>query len=163
MTAVPSAARGTGVAELGARHASVSAVGNDPDPAAEVALLLQGELKRMKTDPVQGDELKSRQALLTGNYARSLETDLGFASQIAGLAVFNLALETLDKFIPAINAVTTKDVTTFADKYLATPSSLVIVGKASAFSDPLKKDFPETRVIAQTDLDLNRADLVKRK
>src|SRR5207248_3041290 len=84
-------------------------------------------------------------------------------SQIAGLAVFNLALETLDKFIPAINAVTTKDVTTFSDKYLATPSSLVIVGKASAFSDPLKKDFPETRVIAQTDLDLNRADLVKRK
>ena len=133
------------------------------ESAAEVALLLQGELKRMKTDPVQGDELKSRQALLTGNYARSLETDLGFASQIAGLAVFNLALETLDKFIPAINAVTTKDVTTFADKYLATPSSLVIVGKASAFSDPLKKDFPETRVIAQTDLDLNRADLVKRK
>src|SRR5947199_7300235 len=133
------------------------------ESAAEVALLLQGELKRMKTDPVQGDELKSRQALLTGNYARSLETDLGFASQIAGLAVFNLALETLDKFIPAINAVTTKDVTTFANKYLATPSSLVIVGKASAFSDPLKKDFPETRVIAQTDLDLNRAALVKRK
>jgi zinc protease len=133
------------------------------ESAAEVALLLQAELKRMKTDPVQGDELKSRQALLTGNYARSLETDLGFASQIASLAVFNLSLETLDKFIPSINAVTTKDVTTFADKYLATPSSLVIVGKASAFVDPVKKDFPETRVIAQSDLDLNRADLVKRK
>ena len=133
------------------------------ESAAEVASLLQVELKRMKTDPVQGDELKSRQALLAGNYARSLETDLGFASQIAGLAVFNLPLETLDKFIPAIDAVTTKDVTTFADKYLATPSSLVIVGKASAFGDPLKKDFPVTRVIAQSDLDLNRAELVKAK
>jgi len=54
-------------------------------------------------------------------------------------------------------------VTTFADKYLATPSSLVIVGKASAFGDPLKKDFPVTRVIAQSDLDLNRAELVKAK
>src|SRR5438105_10701880 len=54
------------------------------ESAAEVALLLQAELKRMKTDPAQGDELKSRQALLTGNYARSLETDLGFASQIDG-------------------------------------------------------------------------------
>jgi zinc protease len=133
------------------------------ESAAEVASLLQTELKRLETDPVQGDELKSRQALLTGNYARSLETDLGFASQIAGLAVYNLPLETLDKFIPAINAVTTKDVTAFAEKYLAPPSSLVIVGKASAFADPLKKNFSQTKVIPQSNLDLNRADLVKQK
>ena len=133
------------------------------ESAAEVALLLQAELKRFETDPVQGDELKSRQALLTGNYARSLETDLGFASQIASLAVFNLPLETLDKFIPAINAVTTKDVTAFAGKYLVTSSSLVVVGKASAFLESLKKSFSETRVIPQSKLDLNRADLVKQK
>ena len=133
------------------------------ESAAEVALLLQTELKRLETDPVQGDELKSRQALLTGNYARSLETDLGFASQIAGLAVYNLPLETLDKFIPAINAVTTKDVTAFAEKYLAPPSSLVIVGKASAFVNPLKKNFSQTKVIPQANLDLNRADLEKQK
>ena len=133
------------------------------ESAAEVASLLQTELKRLETDPVQGDELKSRQALLTGNYARSLETDLGFASQIAGLAVYNLSLETLDKFIPAINAVTTTDVTAFAGKYLVPPSSLVIVGKASAFADPLKKNFSQTKVIPQSNLDLNRADLVKQK
>ena len=133
------------------------------ESAAEVALLLQTELKRLETNPVQGEELKSRQALLTGNYARSLETDLGFASQIAGLAVFNLPLETLDKFIPAINAVTTREVTAFAEKYLVPPSSLVIVGKASAFVDPLKKTFAEMRVIPQSNLDLNRADLVKPK
>src|SRR4029077_8150845 len=133
------------------------------ESAAEVASLLQTELKRLETDPVQGDELKSRQALLTGNYARSLETDLGFASQIAGLAVYNLPLETLDKFISAINAVTTKDVTAFAKKYLAPPPSLVIVGKASAFVNPLKKNFSQTKVIPQANLDLNRADLEKQK
>ena len=133
------------------------------ESAAEVALLLRTELKRLETDPVQGDELKSRQALLTGNYARSLETNLGFASQIASLAVFNLPLETLDKFIPSVNAVTTKDVTTFAGRYLVTPSSLVVVGKASAFLESLKKSFCETRVIPQSNLDLNRADLVKQK
>ncbi|PYK55698.1 MAG: hypothetical protein DME47_03270 [Verrucomicrobia bacterium] len=133
------------------------------ESAAEVALLLQTELKRLEKDPVQGDELKSRQALLTGNYARSLETDLGFASQIASLAVFNLPLETLDKFIPAINAVTTKDVTAFAEKYLVPSSSLVIVGKASAFVNPLKKNFSQTKVIPQSNLDLNRADLEKQK
>ena len=131
------------------------------ESATEVAVLLRAELKRLETNPVQGNELKSRQALLTGNYARSLETDLGFASQIASLAVFNLPLETLDKFIPAINAVTTKDVTAFAGKYLVTSSSLVVVGKASAFLESLKKSFSETRVIPQSKLDLNRADLVK--
>ena len=133
------------------------------ESATEVAVLLRAELKRLETNPVQGDELKSRQALLTGNYARSLETDLGFASQIASLAVFNLPLETLDKFIPAINAVTTKDVTAFAGKYLVTSSSLVVVGKASAFLESLNKSFSETRVIPQSKLDLNRADLVKQK
>jgi len=133
------------------------------ESATEVAVLLRSELKRLETNPVQGDELKSRQALLTGNYARSLETNLGFASQIASLAVFNLPLETLDKFIPAINAVTTKDVTAFAGKYLVTSSSLVVVGKASAFLESLKKSFSETRVIPQSKLDLNRADLVKQK
>jgi zinc protease len=133
------------------------------ESAADVALLLQTELKRLGTDPVEGDELKSREALLTGNYARSMETNQGFAGQIASLAVFNLPLETLDKFIPSINAVTAKDVTAFASKYLMSPTSLVVVGKAAAFLEPLKKTFPGTRVIRQAELDLNRADLVKQK
>jgi zinc protease len=143
--------------------AFIAAAQTKNESAAEVASLLQAELKRMETDPVQGNELKSRQALLTGNYARSLETDLGFASQIASLAVFNLPLETLDKFIPSVNAVTTKEVTAFAGKYLVPPSSLVVVGKASAFVDSLKKNLSGTRVIPQSNLDLNRADLIKQK
>jgi zinc protease len=133
------------------------------ESAAEVATLLQAELKRFATEPVQGDELKSRQALLTGSFARSMETDLGFASHIAALAVFNLPLDTLDKFIPSINAIKPNDVTAFTEKYLDAPSSLVVVGKAAVFIEALKKDSPDTRVIAQSDLDLNRADLVKEK
>jgi hypothetical protein len=43
------------------------------------------------------------------------------------------------------------------------PSSLVIVGKASAFVDPLKKNFSQAKVIPQSNLDLNRADLEKQK
>jgi len=72
-----------------------------------------------------------------------------------------LALDTLDKYIPSINAVTSEAVTKFAQKYLATPTSLVIVGQAPAFLDTLKKAYPEVKVIEQKYLDLNRADLVK--
>jgi zinc protease len=133
------------------------------ESAAEVASLLESELKRLGTDPVQGDELKSRQAVLTGGYARSLETNQGFVAQISALATYDLPLATLDKFIPSINAVTTNDVTAFAGKYFSAQPSLVIVGKAPIFLEALKKNFPDVTVIAQGDLDLNRADLTKPK
>src|SRR5438046_6969125 len=42
--------------------------------AAEVAGLLQSELKRLRTEPVQGDELKYRRAVLTGGDSRDLDT-----------------------------------------------------------------------------------------
>ena len=133
------------------------------ESAAEVAKLVMAELKRLATDPVHGEELKSRQAVLTGGYARGLETDEGFAGNLASLAAYNLPLDRLNAFIPKINAVKTEDVTAFVTKYLSAIPSLIIVGKAPAFIDPLKKDFPNVRVIAQSDLDLNRPDLVKQK
>lgn len=131
--------------------------------AAEVAGLLQSELKRLGTDPVQGDELKSRQAVLTGGYARNLETNRGLVAQITSLVTYERPLDTVNKFIPTINAITAADVSAFATKYFDTPPSLIIVGKAPEFLEALKKDFPTVRVIPQADLDLNRADLTKAK
>ncbi|HEY3662866.1 MAG TPA: pitrilysin family protein, partial [Chthoniobacterales bacterium] len=131
--------------------------------AAEVAGLMESELKRLVSEPVKGDELKSRQAVLTGRYARNLETNRGFVSQISDLATYDLPLDTLDKYIPSIDVVTSDAVTDFARKYLAQPTSLVIVGKAGDFLEPLKKSFPEVKVIEQKDLDLNQASLTKAK
>ena len=131
------------------------------ESAAEVAGLMEAELKSLVSDPVKDEELKSRQAVLTGRYARALETNQGFASKMSDLAVYNLPLDTLDQYIPSIDAVTSDAVTNFAQKYLAQPMSLVIAGKASAFLDALKKTSPDVKVIEQKDLDLNRADLTK--
>ena len=133
------------------------------ESAAEVAGLMQSELKRLVSEPVKGDELKSRQAVLIGGYARNLETNQGFVSQISDLATYGLPLDTLDEYIPSIDAVTSEAVTAFAKEYLAQPTSVVIVGKAADFLEALKKNFPEVKVIEQKDLDLNRADLVKAK
>jgi zinc protease len=131
--------------------------------AAEVAGVLQSELKRLGTDPVKGEELKSRQAVLTGGYARNLETNRGLVAQVASLATYDRPLDTVNKFIPTINAITADDVSAFVTKYFASPPSLIVVGKAPEFLEALKKDFPEIRVIHQNDLDLNRADLTKAK
>jgi zinc protease len=131
--------------------------------ATEVASLMESELKTLVSDPVKGEELKSRQAVLTGGYARALETNQGFLSEISDLATYDLPLDTLDKYIPSIDAVTTDEVTTFAKKEMATAASLVVVGKASDFLDALKKQVGDVKVIEQKELDLNSADLVKPK
>lgn len=133
------------------------------ESAAEVAGLMQTELKRLHTDPVQGDELKSRQAVLTGGYARNLETNGGYVGKLSSMITYDLPLDTLNKFIPSINAITTPDVSAFAAKYFDSPPSLIIIGKAPDFLEALKKNFPEVKVIPQPELDLNRADLVKPK
>ena len=52
-----------------------------------------------------------RKAALIGNYARSLETNAGFVDQLAALAAYHLPLDTLDKYIPSIDAVTSEAVT----------------------------------------------------
>jgi zinc protease len=131
--------------------------------AGEVATVMQTELKRLKTEPVQGDELKSRQAVITGAYARQLETNGGYVGKISAMITNDLPLDTLNKFMPAINAVTSADVTAFATKYFDTPLSLIIIGKAADFLEPLKKSFPDVKVIAVPEMDLNRADLTKAK
>src|SRR3954469_2017615 len=130
------------------------------ESTAEVAKLLVGEMKRLVDEPVQGEELKSRQAVLTGSYARSLETNEGIADKLGTLAAFGLPLEKIQQFIPKVNAVTTDDVTAFAKKYLGSPS-LIVAGKAPAFLDALKKDFGDVTMIPQSDLDLNSPELVK--
>ena len=143
---------------------SFTATAQTKNPSAtEVAGLLQSELKRLKADPVQGDELKSRQAVLIGGYSRNLEMNRGLVQQIASFVTYGRPLDTVNKFIPAINAITAADVSEFASKYFESPASLIIVGKGAEFLDSLKKDFPEVKVIPQKELDLNRADLTKPK
>lgn len=131
--------------------------------AGEVATVMLAEMKRMKSEPVQGDELKSRQAVITGAYARQLETNGGFVGKISAMITNDLPLDTLNKFMPSINAVTSADVTAFATRYFDSPPSLIIIGKAPDFMEALKKDFPEVKVIPIPELDLNRADLTKAK
>jgi zinc protease len=140
-----------------------AAVQTKNESAAKVAELVREELKRMVTSPVEGAELEARKAVLTGAYARNLETNEGFVDQIAELVAYHLPLDNLDKYIPAIDAVTSGAVTDFAKKYFAQPNSLIVVGKAADFIEALKKNFSDVEVIEQKNLDLNRADLVKPK
>ncbi len=132
------------------------------ESGAEVAGLLVSELRRLGSEDVPAVELTPRQATLTGNFARNLETTGGLVGQIATFAAQGLPLDTVNDYIASVQKVSAADVKSFADKRLSSASSsLVIVGDASKFLDALKKEFPSVEVIPVDDLDLNTAALRK--
>jgi zinc protease len=129
---------------------------------AEVARLLIGELSRLASAPLPESELTPRQAALAGGFARSLETTDGLASALGALALYGLSLESINTYIPEVSAVKPEDVQRIAGTSLdAREASVIIVGRASEFLEPLRKLFPGVEVIPIADLDLNTSTLRK--
>lgn len=132
------------------------------DAVPEVAGLLQTELKRLASEAVPDGELVSRKAALSGDYARSLETNAGLTDRIASIATYGLALSTLNEYLNLVGAVDAAQVEKFAAQHLnADEASLVIVGDGRQFLPEMRKRFPNMEVIPIGSLDLNRAALVK--
>jgi zinc protease len=132
------------------------------DAAAEVATLLKKELTRLATEPVAEAELMPRKAALSGNYARQLEKGSGLVATVASLTAEDLPLSSLNDYLPRVQNVTAKEIKSFAAKSLGVgDSAIIIVGDARQFLANLKKEFPNTEVIAVDKLDLNAARIVK--
>jgi zinc protease len=132
------------------------------ESAAEVAALMLEEMGRLGKEPVADDELGPRKAALIGNFGRSLETSTGLASRIAGLALYGLSLEEINRYISGVQAVGAPEVQKFAGMQFGGDSSVVIVGDAKKFVDTLRKRFPNAEVIPFSELDLNSPTLRKK-
>jgi zinc protease len=129
---------------------------------AEVATLLVGELRKLMETPVGEAELTPRKSVLIGGFGRALETTDGLVNQIASLALYGLDLNELNNYIRNVQAVTPADVQRFVGSRLgAQGASIVIVGDAKEFLEPLRKGFGEVEVIPASQLDLNTATLKK--
>lgn len=130
------------------------------ESGAEVASLLIGELGRLATAPLSEAELTPRKAVLMGGFSRNLETVNGIVAQVAGLALYNLSLDEINRFINKVQAVTADDVRKFAASRLdAGTTSIIIVGNAQAFVPDLKKQYEEIEIIPLAELDLNSGRL----
>ncbi|HUP46699.1 MAG TPA: pitrilysin family protein [Thermoanaerobaculia bacterium] len=123
------------------------------ESAAEVAGIIVDELHRLATVELPRTELGPRKAVLTGNFGRSLETTEGIVGRIAALVLYGLPLKEIEAFVPAVQNVTGDAVKKFAASHLAA-TSIVIVGNASEFLEPLRKRFGEVEVIPIEELDL---------
>jgi zinc protease len=120
------------------------------ESAAEVAHLIVGEMTRMAGEAVPADELTPRKATLIGQFARSLETNAGLARRVGELALYRIKLDEISRYIPSVESVTSAQVEQFAKERLGGKSSIIIVGDAKKFIEPLKKEFPDAEVFPAT-------------
>ena len=117
------------------------------ESAGEVAGLIAHEMNRIATEPVPAEELAARKATLIGRFARSLETNAGLARLVGELALYNINLGEISRYIESIDSVTAAQVQQFAAELLGGPSSIIIVGDSTKFLDALKKEYPDVEVI----------------
>ena len=87
------------------------------------------ELDRMRVLPVTDEELSAAKEYSTGNFSVELASQLGLASRISSIYMYDLDKNFIDDFRPKIEALTTADIQKVAAKYFDTyRAAIVIVG-----------------------------------
>jgi zinc protease len=132
------------------------------ESAAEVAGIIIEEIGRLGTVSVPESELTPRKAVLIGGFGRTLETSAGLVNEIADLALYGLSLAEIKRYVAGVQSVTAADVQKFATSNLGANPSVIIVGDAKKFVEPLKQRFKNVEVIPLSELDLNSPSLRKK-
>jgi zinc protease len=101
---------------------------------------LLSELERMCDEPVTDEELTVARDYLVGVFPLRFETAGQVAGAIAGLVSQDLPDDELDRYRPAIAAVTADQVLSAAQAHIRVPgASIVLVGDAQAFESDLRE------------------------
>lgn len=128
--------------------------------AAEVVGLIDAEMRRLGTAPVAPAELETRQAVLIGNFGRTIETTDGVASILAGYTLQGVPLDELSRYIPRVQAVDPAAVQTTAAALLdPKAASVIVVGDAKQFLPALRQSHPEVEVIPAGQINLDSPKL----
>jgi zinc protease len=132
------------------------------ESAAEVLDLIRGEMGKLGQSPPGAEELKARKSVLVGGFGRTLETTGGLASLLGDLAFYDVPLSEISAYTGKVEAVTPGQAQAFAAKVM-TPAnaSVIVVGDAKAFVEPLKARAPGLDVIPIDQLDLDSPTLRK--
>ncbi|MBX3244367.1 MAG: insulinase family protein, partial [Acidobacteria bacterium] len=132
------------------------------ESAAEVASVIVDELGNLAKSPIEESELIPRKAVLTGGFGRNIETNGGLVNALADLYSFGISPNSLNDYMPGVNAVTDKQIRDFVTANLY-GGDIIIVGDYSLFKDDLAKRFPNIKpeVIPVTELDITRPGLRK--
>jgi zinc protease len=128
--------------------------------APQVVDLMLAQFNRLGGTRMSADELAARKATLIGGYGRSLETTAGLAEQVAELAIYGVNLGEIGKYVSRVQAVTPKQIETYARKHLAGDASqVVVVGDAAQFAGAIRQEHPKAVLLQSTALDLDSPSL----
>lgn len=97
------------------------------------------EMKRLRTEPVEAQEMNMVKNYLTGNFALSLENPQTIASFAINTERYKLPKDFYANYLKNIEAVNATDVQEMAKKYIYPENSIIlVVGKAADIADKLK-------------------------
>jgi zinc protease len=120
------------------------------------------EIERLGREPVDPGTLDKRKTFLAGGFARQVETTPGLIAFLSGLATQGLPMSEFERYTPSLMAVAPQQVGSAVTAELpAAQASIVIVGDAKAFLEPLRQRYPQAEVIPFRELDLGSPTLRK--
>jgi predicted Zn-dependent peptidase len=110
---------------------------------------IMAELRRVREAPCEAEELDAARDYLIGVFPLRFETSAQVAGALAGLVVYGLPDDELDRYRPAVAAVTAEQVLDAAQRRIdPDAASIVVVGDAAKFEAALRDaDLGEVEVI----------------
>ena len=111
----------------------------ETEVTAPAVIDIMAELARIRETPVAQDELEAARDYLVGVFPLRFETSAQVAGALTGLVIHDLPDDELDRYRPAVAAVSKEDVLSAAGAYLDPDrASIVVVGDAARFRSDLE-------------------------
>lgn len=101
-------------------------IGTAPENAARAEEALAAEVARIKSERVSEDELKRAKGYLLGRYAMDRRTNERQSWYLAFYDLAGVAADFPERYRRAVEAVTAADLMSAAQRYLATPTTVVL-------------------------------------
>ena len=122
--------------------------------------LMKQQVETLSKDLVGDAELNTRKATLSGEFARQLETNAGFAAEAGKLALNDIPLDFINSYIGSIQAVTSQQVQSFATLHLQPGQmSVIVVGNTALFQKALQDQLKGAELIESTAIDFETPSL----
>lgn len=121
----------TSLATLAHSGLFIGGVGTRAAAADESLAIIKAEVKRMAEVGPTADELAKAKAFIIGSYALRFDTSGRIADLLVALQTDNLGIDYVDKRNKLIEAVTLDDVRRAAQRLLAAPAGVVMVGRVA--------------------------------
>ena len=98
--------------------------------------------------------------MVIGGFGRSLETTEDYAGLLGNLALYQVEMGEVGRYVGAVSAVTPAQIQA-AGREVFDPAqaAIVIVGDASIFLEALRAKYPNVEVIKASELNLDSASL----